>query len=186
MPNVYDFLGDNRAFFMKSSWQVYTDLSGIRQYVGKTQNEKTISPGMEIIDWFDNSAGTQIKYVVDIDKMSPFVSFSWMQVADPNVLAIAWNGDLDTSDANYAKTFFGSAPNALREAEWRFVGRTRTGLGMTLVLRNAVCVPNGDWSTGAGGSYTEVPVTIHALQDTTITNATRDLAYFIVDKYSAS
>jgi hypothetical protein len=35
MPNEYDFLGDNRAFFMKSSWQVYTDLSGARQYVGE-------------------------------------------------------------------------------------------------------------------------------------------------------
>jgi hypothetical protein len=186
MPNVYDWLGDNRAQFMKSSWQVYTDLSGSRQYVGKTENEKEFDPGMEIIDWFDNTGGTQIKYVVDIDKMSPVVNFMFKQPLDPNVLAIAWNGDLDWSDPNFVYNYYGSTPNALAEAEWRFVGRGRTGLGITFVIRNGVCVPNGSWTSGAGGSYSGVPVSIHALQDESITNGARDLAYFIIDRYSAS
>ncbi len=186
MGNVYDWLGDNRAFFMKSSWQVYTDLSGIRQYVGKTDNEKVFDPGQEIIDWFDNTGGTQIKYVLDIDKISPMVNFSFMQVADPNVLAIAWNGDLDCSDPNYIYDYLGSCPNALREAEWRFVGRTRTGLGMTLVIRNGVCVPSGAWTSGGGGSYTNIPVTVHALQDESIDDCKRDLMYIIIDKYAFS
>lgn len=186
MANVYDWLGDNRAYFMKSSWQVYSDLSGIRQYIGKTENEKSFDPGMEIIDWFDNTGGTQIKYVVDIDKMSPVVNFSFMQPLDPNVLAIAWNGDLDTSDPDYVYDFYGSAPNALAEAEWRFVGRGRTGLGITFVMRNAVIVPNGAWTSGAGGAYAPAPVSCHALQDTSISNGKRDLCFFIVEKYSAS
>lgn len=186
MGNAYDFLGDNRAYFMKSSWQVYTDLSGIRQYVGKTENEKTFSPGMEIIDWFDNSGGTQVKYVVDIDKMSPVINFMFMQVGDPNVLAAAWNGDLDLSDPNYIYTYFGSSPNALQEAEWRFVGRTRTGLGVTFVIRNGILVPNGDFTSGGGGTYVGVPVSVHALQDESISDSARDLAYFIVDRFAFS
>ncbi|HDY89991.1 MAG TPA: hypothetical protein ENH82_17955 [bacterium] len=186
MANAYDFLGDNRAYFMKSSWQVYTDLSGARQYVGKTENEKTFSLGQEIIDWFDNTGGTQTKFVLDIDKMSPVVNFSFMQVADPNILATAWNGDLDLSDPNFVYDFLGSEPNTLQEAEWRFVGRTRTGLGMTFVIRNGVMVPNGDWTSGGGGAYTSIPVSVHALQDTSISNGARDLAYFIIDRFAAS
>ena len=42
MANVYDFLGDDKNLFMKSSWKVYNDLSGALQYVGKTSNEKVI------------------------------------------------------------------------------------------------------------------------------------------------
>ncbi len=186
MAAVFDFLGDNRSYWMKSSWQCYTDLSGVRQYVGKTSNEKTFSPGQEIIDWYDNSGGTQVKYILDIDKLSPVVSFTFKQVADPNVLAIAWNMDQDTTDPNYIYNYIGSCPDPLPTAEWRFVGRTRDNLGMTWVIRNGICVPNGDWVTGGGGAYTEIPVSIHALQDTSIDNCERDLVYMIIDKFAFS
>ena len=44
----------------------------------------------------------------------------------------------------------------------------------------------GDWEVGSPGDYTGIPVTVKALQDTTITNTARDMAYFIIDKRSAS
>jgi hypothetical protein len=186
MPNSYDFLGDQKDFFMKSSLSVFTDLNGNRQFVGKTNNEKTISPNMEIVEWFDNTSGTQTRFILDIDRFDFAVNFSFMQVADPNALAIAMNLDWDQSDANFHYLFAGSAPNALSDAEWRFVGQTRSGLGITLVLRKAIVTFEGDWAIGAPGDYTNIPVKASALQDTSITDTKRDLAYFIIDKRSAS
>lgn len=186
MANSYDFLGDNKSYFMRSSWQVFTDLNGNRQYVGKTGNEKTMAPNLELVEWYDNTQGPQVLYVADIDKFDLSVSFSFMQILDPNVLAIAWNMDLDTSDPNFNYAFMGSDPNPLVEAEWRFVGEGRDGLGITLVIRKGVMVPNGDWTSGEPGDYTNIPVTVRTFQDTSITTRRRDLAYFIIDKYSFS
>ncbi len=186
MANSYDFLGDQEDFFMKSSLSVFTDLNGNRQLVGKTNNEKTISPNMETIEWFDNTSGTQTRFILDIDRFDFAVNFSFMQVLDPNVLAIAMNLDRDSSDPNFEFLYGGSAPNALSNAEWRFVGQSRSGLGITLVLRKAIITFEGDWSLGAPGDYTNIPVKCSALQDTSITNKKRDMAYFIVDKRSAS
>jgi hypothetical protein len=186
MANVYDFLGDQADYFMKSSLQVYTNLSGNMQYVGKTQNEKTLSPNLELVEWYDNTGGTQTLFVLDIDKFDFNMQFAFAQVGDPNVLALAWNGDLDSSDPNRNFIFYGSSPNALAEAEWRFTGNTRANLEITLVIRRGICVPNGDWAAGNPGEYTNMPVSVRALQDTTISNAKRDMAYFIVDKRSDS
>jgi hypothetical protein len=186
MPNTYDFLGDFNNYFMKSSLQVFTDASGAIQYVGKTQNEKNISPEIELAEWYDNSSGTQTLFVLDIDRFGYSIGFSFMQVLDPNVFAMAWNGDLDTSDPNRVFTFYGSAPNALGEYEWRFVGQGRSGLAMTLVIRKGIMVPDGDWTVGTPGDYTQLPVRVRALQDTSISNTLRDMAYVIVDKRTFS
>ena len=92
MPNLFDFLGDDKDFFMKSSWMVYADLNGNRQYVGKTSNEKTLSPALETIEWHDNASGVQTLFVTDITKAGLSVSFSFMQIADPNALTLFLNG----------------------------------------------------------------------------------------------
>ena len=181
-----DFLGDDAAYFMKSSWQIYTDVSGARQYIGKTTMEKTFSPNIELAEFWDNSGGTQTLFVLDIDKFDFNMSFGLMQVADPATIPIAWNMELDTSDPDYIFMFGGSAPQALAEAEWRCVGKSRTGLEIMLVIRRGVCVPNGDWTVGTAGDYTNLPVTIRALQDTTITNAKRDMVYFRVQRKALS
>ena len=182
MTNTYDWLGDDREFFMKSSWAVYNDLSGILQYVGKTQNEKVIRMSPEYVEWFDNTSGTQVLYVKDTDKIGVAVDFMFMQVLDSNALAVAFNTDWDTGDANFDFHYIGSDPNPLAEAEWRFVGQGRTGLGITLVIRVGAVTLAGDWSSGAPGDYTNLPVTCDAYQDTSISNAARDLAYFMIDK----
>lgn len=186
MPNVYDWLGDDAQYFMKSSWQVYTDLNGVRQYVGKTENEKTMSPNLELVEWFDNTTGTQYLFVADIDKFDLSVGFMFAQIADPNVLAIAWNLDLNWADPNVIYAYGGTDPQPLATAEWRFVGQTREELGITLVMRRAIIVPNGDWVSGGPGAYTNIPVMARCLQDTTITNRRRDLFYFIIDRRTFS
>ncbi len=184
--NSYDFLGAQDDFFMKSSWNVFTNLNGNLQFVGKTTNEKTISPNVETIEWMDNTSGTQTRFVLDLDRFDFSVSFGFMQVFDKNALALAMSGELDTSDANVDRVFFGSAPPALDEAQWRFTGQSRTGLGITLVIRKGVATFNGDWETGASGDYTNFSVTVSALQDTSITNTQRDMAYFELDRRSDS
>jgi hypothetical protein len=118
MANVYDFLGANNNYFLKSSWQVYTNASGSRKYVGKTNNEVTFSPSVEFAEWYDNSSGVQYLYALGVSKFSMMVNFSFMQVLDPNVLPIAWNLDLDTSNANFVYAFAGTSPNNLTETEW--------------------------------------------------------------------
>ncbi len=184
--NSYDFLGDQKDYFMKSSWQVFTDLNGVRQYVGKTTNEKTLSPNIETIEWKDNTSGTQTRFVIDIDSFDFSVAFGFMQVVDPNVIAAVMNGDWDQSDPDFERIFFGSAPNTLDEAEWRFVAKSRSDLGITLVLRKANVIIDGEWDSGAPGAFSNIPVKVSALQDVSISNTKRDMAYFIIDKRSAS
>lgn len=186
MPNSYDFLGDQRSYFMKSSMQVYTDLNGVRQYVGKTGNEKTFSPNLELIDWYDNTQARQSLFIVDIDKFDIMLSFAFMQIVDPNTIPIAWNAELDTSDPNYVYQYFGSDSNALAEAEWRFVGRGIDGLEFMFVVRRGIVIPNGDWTMGAGGEFTNLPVTIRSLQDTSIDDDMRNFSYFRIQKRALS
>jgi hypothetical protein len=186
MGNTWDFLGAYKNDFMKSSLDVYTNLSGNLQFVGKTQNEKTISPNTELVEWFDNTSGTQTLYALDIDKFDMSVAFSFMQLADPQALAIALNADLDTSHPTLNYLFLGSNPNSLPEAEWRLVGQAVDGRGFTIVIRRGIIIPTGDIALGAPGNYSEVPVTLRCLQDTTITNGKRDVAYIMIDKRTFS
>ena len=182
MANVYDFLGDERDYFMKSSWKVYTDIGGVLQYIGKTENEKTIRTSAEYIEWYDNTSGVQTLYIKDLDKFGFAVDFAFMQVADSNVLGIAYNSDWDQSDAIWDYHHFGSCQNELVEGLWVFVGQTRSGLAIETWIRRGVITVNGDWSSGAPGAYTQIPVTCNATQDTGITNCLRDLAYIRVEK----
>jgi hypothetical protein len=186
MANTWDFLGDYKNSFMKSSLQVYNNLSGTLQYVGKTSNEKTLSPNTELDEWYDNSGGVQVLYALDIDKFDFSIGFSFMQVADEEALALALNLDKDESDANKNYLFMGSAPNSLPEAEWRLVGRDVGGRSFTLVIRRGIVVPTGEITLGAAGNYAQVPISLRALQDTTITNTKRDIGYFMIDKRTFS
>ena len=170
---------------MKSSWKVYTDLSGVMQYVGKTQNEKVVRLDPEYVEWWDNTSGVQTLYVKDLDKFGFAVDFAFMQVADSNALAIAFNSDWDQSDANQNYHFFGSCTNELVAAKWVFVGQTRSGLDIELWIRNGQVSLNGEWSSGAPGDYTNIPITVDAMQDTSVANCLRDLAYIRVEKQTS-
>ena len=186
MAKSFDFLGAHKGSFFKQSLQVYCNASGSMQYVGKTQNEISLSPGVENIEWFDNSGGTQVLYALDIDKIDPSFTFSFMQVADTNTLALALNADMDNSDASTFRGYVGSNPDAYTEAEWRLVGQATDGRTITFIIRRGIAFSSGDVSIGAPGSYSEVPVTIRALQDTTITDTKRDVMYFEIAKRTFS
>ena len=179
--NLFDFLGDDKDFFMKSSWQVYSRLNGVSQYVGKTSNEKTISNSLETIEWNDNSSGVQSLFVTDITKAGLSIAFSFMQW-DVNALALFFNAEIDRSDANRDYVFIGSNPPEIPSAEWRFVGQTRDGRVITLVIREGSCYSSGDLATGGAGDYSPIPVIVKAQQDTSITNTKRNFAYFMIDK----
>lgn len=191
MAKSFDWLGAYKGHFLKASLDVYTDLSNNLQYVGKTQNEKTLAPGVENVEWFDNTGATQILFALDIDKVDPSITFSFMQVTDPNVLALALNADMDNSNADQFWGFIGSNPDAYEEAEWRFTSQS-TGIdganvfNMTFVIRRGIAFASGDITFGTPGSYTEVPITVRALQDTSVTNDKRDLAYWFIDKRAFS
>ncbi len=186
MAKSFDFLGDFKGHFWKQSFQVYTDLNGSSQYVGKTENEISFAPGVENVEWFDNSGGTQVLYAIDIDKIDPSFSFSFMQVTDPNVLALALNLDMDDSDPNTFRAYAGSSPDEYSEAEWKFVGQSVSGLQATFVVRRGIAFSSGDLSLGTPGSYTNVPITVRALQDTTETNTARDVMYIEIEKRTFS
>lgn len=184
--NIYDFLGDDATAFMKASAQIYTDLSGSMQYVGKTQPEISINPNTEVVEWFDNVGKTQTLFVLDIDKFDLQVGFSFAQVLDEQALAIALNAELDTSNPNHNYLFLGSNPNDLAEAEWRLISQGRTGRSIALIIRRGVIIPSGEQTWGTPGSFANNPVTLRALQDVSITNTKRDIAYFMIDKRSFS
>ncbi len=186
MAKSFDFLGAHKGSFFKQSLQVFTDASGNLQFVGKTQAEVTLSPGLENVEWFDNTGATQVLFALDIDKLDPKVTFSFMQLADTNVLSMALNADMDNSDANIFRAFVGSNPDEYTEAEWRFVGESTDGRVLTFVVRRGIAFSSGDLAIGAPATYTETPITVRALQDTTITDAKRDLFYWELDKRTFS
>jgi hypothetical protein len=156
------------------------------QYVGKTQNAKTFNPGIENVEWFDNSGGTQVLYALDIDKVDPSFTFAFMQITDPNTLSLIANMDMDNSDPNIFRAYLGSNPDEYSEAEWRFVGQSVGGLTATFVVRRGIAFSAGELTLGEPGSYTEAPVTIRALQDTSVTDTKRDLMYIEIEERAFS
>jgi len=186
MSKSFDFLGSHKGSFSKSSLAVHCNLSGVMQFVGKTENEKSFAPNIENVEWFDNTGGTQVLFALDIDKVDPTMTFSFMQVYDTNVLALALNADMDVSGADQDFHFMGSEPDAYSEAEWRFTGRGVDARTMTKVFRRAIAYSSGEIAIGAPGAYTNVPITVRALQDTSIANTKRDLIYWIMDKRTFS
>jgi hypothetical protein len=186
MPNTYDFLGDYKGYFQKSSSQVYCNASGSLQYVGKTNHEVEFDPGLEYVEWFDNSSGTQSLYILVTDKVDPRVNFSWMQVHDPNTLPMVYNLDLDTADPNWNYAYIGSDPEELQEYTWVFVNQSIYGLVMELWVRQGICMANGSWSHGAPGDLSNVPCSVRMTIDSTISNEERDLGYFRVAKRAFS
>jgi hypothetical protein len=186
MAKSFDFLGSFKGHFWKQSFQVFNNLSGNIQYVGKTNNEITFAPGVENVEWFDNSGGTQVLFAIDIDKIDPSFQFSFMQVTDPNVLALALNLDMDDSDPETFRAYAGSNPDEYSEGEWRFVGQSVGGLQAVFVVRRGIAFASGDLALGTPGAYTNVPVTVRSLQDVNITNDKRDLMYIEIQKRAFS
>ena len=139
-----------------------------------------------MVEWYDNTGGVQTLFALDIDKINLTMDFSFMQIGDPNVMALAMNGRLDTSDPNKTYIFFGSNPQQLAEAEWRFVGQTTDKRAFTVVIRRGIVVPTGSYAFGTPGQYTMIPVTLRALQNTAVSDTERDLAYLMIDKRSFS
>jgi len=155
------------------------------QYVGKT-GEVTFSSGVENVEWWDNSGATQTLYALDIDKINPSFTFSFLQVTDQNILTLALNADMDNTGSTNYYGFLGSNPDAYTEGEWRLVGESVDGRSLTLVVRRGILFSSGDITLGAAGSYSNVPVTLRVLQDTTITDTKRDMIYWILQKRSFS
>ena len=185
--NVYDFLGAQKDYFQKASWQVYAESSaGNLQYVGKVENEIEINPNIENIEWFTNDRGVQVLYILTPTKIDPMINFSWMQIFDPNTIPMTWNLEKDDSDPNVIRDFIGSDPDDYESREWRFVSKSLSGLACTLVVRKGICSANGSWTSGGGGALATLPASVRMTQDTSEVNGKRDLGWFEFDKRALS
>lgn len=186
MSNVFNFLGADATAFMKSSLQVFNNLSGSMQYVGKTKPEVDINPNMGVAEWWDNSSGTQTLFVVDPDKVDPKIGFSFAQVLDENALALFLHGQIDRTVPGQVKVYQGSNPGSFEEAMWQFVGRGRTGRVITYTVLRGIVIPTGSFKPGTPGAYADLGITVRALQDTTVANTGRDLAYWTINSAASS
>lgn len=186
MPNTnqnsFDFSGADIDYFMKSSLKVYANLAGVQQFLGHTSNEKDFDPGITMMDWYDNTGGTQALAVVDIAKIDPKVGFSFMQVSDPNIFPLVWNLLKDDSDPNYVWSYMGSQPQPLKTAEYRLVGKSRSGYEMMMVIRKGILLAKGASKFGAPAAYSETPCEIRAMIDNSITDVQRDMMYFRIQR----
>lgn len=190
MALVLDFLGDYKGYFQKASWEVFCnptpDGPDSMQYVGKVENEIEIDSGIENIEWFTNTSGVQVLYVLTQTKVDPKVNFSWMQVADPNVLGFTWALDMDDTDPNYFYSHFGSNPDDYAYKYWIFASQSLSGLVAEFHVLQGVLSANGTWTSGSPGALSNVPATVRMTQDTTVTNTKRDLGYIRIQKRSFS
>lgn len=184
--NMYDFVGADIDYFMKSSLKVYANLSGVQQFLGHTSNEKSFNPNMTYMDWYDNTGGTQALAVLDLAKQDFVVGFSFMQAVDPNVLPLVLNMWKDDSDPNYTWAYQGSQPQPLKTAEYRLVGKSRAGYEMMLVIRKGIMLSKGETKFGSPSAYAEVPCEIRALIDNSISDVTRDMVYFRIQRKPTS
>jgi hypothetical protein len=127
-----------------------------------------------------------VLYLLTQTKVDPKVNFSFLQVVDPQVLALVFNLEQDTADANYAYNYIGSNPADYTYLPWMFASKSLNGLTVQLYVRSGVCSATGAWSGGAPGAFDAIPATVRMTQDTTITNTKRDLGYFRIQKLAAS
>lgn len=186
MALAIDFLGAQKDYFQKASWQLYCDASGAYQYVGKCENEIEVDMGIENMEWFDNGSGVQTLYILTQSKIDPKINFSFSQAFEPSVTGLVYNCDMDVSDATWAYNFFGSNPADYSYYGWKFVSKSLSGLVAEIYVRKGVCVANGAWTSGAPGAFGVIPATVRMTQDTDITNTLRDLGYIRLQKRSNS
>lgn len=170
-----DLLGSFAGDFMKSSLDVYCNASGTMQFVGKTEPEKTIRYPRTMMQFKDGTP--RALFVQDYQEVGVEVQFTFKQVCDPNILALALNADLDKSSTANSFVFMGSDPGAIPAYQWSLVGTTQDGRAFELVIRKGQIGEIGDFTTG-GTDYAGLQITISALKDETITDEKRDMAYF--------
>jgi hypothetical protein len=183
---AYNFLGDDLSAWAKSSLQVYSWLSGSQQYIGRVQQDISITPVLETIEFWDNTSGVQSLYILDVNKADFSVDFKLMQVLDKNALTLYLDGTQDNSDVNNPKVYFGSNPPTLQTARWDFVGLGKTKRQITLTILNGVAVKPKSMTVGAGGKWWEMPITVRALIDSTQPDKTKNLAYFTIGALATS
>ena len=135
---------------------------------------------------FCNESGVQSLYALTSTKIDPMVSFQFMQVADPNVIGLAMNLDMDTADADYTYSFIGSNPDDYSRYNWVFVMQSLSGLSIEFHVRQGILFMNGDWTSGAPGALSSVPAQLRVMQDTSITNTSRDMGFFKIEKKALS
>ena len=160
---------------MKAALDVYCDASGTMQYVGKTEPEKTISFERSLMQFKDGTP--RALYVQDYQEVGMSVQFTFKQVCDPNILALATGGELDKTSTSQHYVFYGSDPGSIPSYKWSFVGTARDGRVFELVVRKGQIGEIGDFTTG-GTDYSGLQVTVQATKDDTITDEKRDMAYF--------
>jgi hypothetical protein len=183
--STIDLNGKYVSDFSKQSLAIYVNLDAGLRLIGYTQPESTISYSREMMQF--EAQTPRVLVAQDYMRVGASMTFTWMQVADPNLLALMLTGDLDCSGNTYDWVFGGSNPNAgtIPTYEWRAVGESRDGRLLEFVIRKGLVGEIGDQTFG-GTEYASQQVTVNAIQDDTITNTERDLWYWRIAKRTFS
>ena len=112
------------------------------------------------------------------------VNFIWMQILDPNALALVWNLalDIDTPAVGQFELKTGSQTGRLMEAGWESRGIGRTGRKITRHIPRGVIVSTKAATIGTPADYAKIPSTVRALKDWNATDKTQDIAFLSIDK----
>lgn len=143
-----------------------------------TRAEKPITPTAEYVEFLDGIPQNLVRK--DIIRFGLSVSLIILEWTS-DIIELARGGLKQKTDPNFEYVYYGEDYVEPIEHRFRLVGELRNTKAIEFVILKGKTTEMGEIPTG-GTDYGEIPATIEALRDTTVTDTQKNLAYFRFEK----
>jgi hypothetical protein len=143
-----------------------------------TRAEKPITPTAEYVEFLDGIPQNLVrKDIIRFGLSIGLIILEW--TAD--IIELTRGGLKTKTDPNYEYVYYGEDYVEPITHRFRFVGELRDTKAIEFVVLKGKTTDMGEIPTG-GTDYNEIPATIEALRDTTVSDIQKNLAYFRFEK----
>jgi hypothetical protein len=166
---------DAETFFL-GDLDVYLDSE--TQPAFYTRAEKPITPTAEYVEFLDGIPQNLVrKDIIRFGLSIGLIILEW--TAD--IIELTRGGLKVITDPNYKYVYYGEDYVEPITHRFRMVGELRNTKAIEFVILKGKTTDMGEIPTG-GTDYNEIPATIEALRDSTVSDVQKNLAYFRFEK----
>jgi len=166
---------DAEVFFL-GDLDVYIDDETLPAFYTKAEKPITFSP--EFAEFFEGIPQTLVRK--DLTKFGLSISITVMEWT-PQIWQLARGGVLDTTDPTYDYIYYGTNYTEPPTHKFRFKGTLRNNKIIEFVILKGKVTEMGEVPTG-GTEHAGIPMVIEALKDDSVSDTSKNLAYFRFEK----